>query len=131
VKFDDFDEWDRNGPPGTSGTMPKDSVLRCKTAAHDPYGDLAKALGLKSPLQKWNTVLNPISQSETMKTGADLTLVVVYASGPAKGLGRFFANVPGGVPPGTTLSDPHDAQQRAAYRRELERVFDPYATETC
>ena len=84
---------------------------------------LAEALRLKSARQQWNTVLHPLSESETEQTGADLTLIVVYASGPAKGLGRFFSNVRGGAAPGT--------KQKAAYKQELERIFDRYAEVSC
>jgi hypothetical protein len=63
------------------------------------YGALATALGLKSPRQQWNTVLGPIAANEVKTTGHDLTLVVVYASGPAKGLGRYFSNIRGGARP--------------------------------
>jgi hypothetical protein len=95
------------------------------------YGSLAAALGLKSPRQQWSTVLDPLSQSEVKKTGADLTLIVVYASGPAKGLSRYFSNVRGGAAPGTTMLDPRDAKQVAAFQQELERVFDTYAKVSC
>jgi hypothetical protein len=47
------------------------------------YKDLQRALGLPSPQQSWKTVLNPIAADEVQKTGHDLTLIVVYASGPA------------------------------------------------
>jgi hypothetical protein len=92
---------------------------------------LAEALRLKSARQQWNTVLHPLSESETEQTGADLTLIVVYASGPAKGLGRFFSNVRGGAAPGTTTLDPRNAEQKAAYKQELERIFDRYAEVSC
>jgi hypothetical protein len=36
------------------------------------YGALAAALGLKSPRQQWNTVLDPLAETEVKKTGADL-----------------------------------------------------------
>ena len=61
------------------------------------YGALATQLGLKSPRQEWSTVLGPIAVDEAKKTGRDLTLVVIYASGPAKGLSRYFSNVRGGA----------------------------------
>jgi hypothetical protein len=95
------------------------------------YAQLAAALGLKSPRQQWSTVLHPISETEVKQTRADLTLVVVYASGPAKGLPRYFSNVRGGVAPGTTMLDPKDEEQKAKYERERERVFDTYATVSC
>jgi hypothetical protein len=95
------------------------------------YGDLAKALGLKSPRQEWKTVLDPISTDEVQKTGRDLSLVVVYASGPAKGLSRYFSNVRGGQPPRTKRLDPRDRQRVDAYKQELEAVFDTYGKLVC
>jgi hypothetical protein len=95
------------------------------------YAQLAAALGLKSPRQQWSTVLHPISETEVKQTGADLTLVVVYASGPAKGLPRYFSNVRGGAAPGPTMLDPKDEEQVAKYEREREHVFDTYATVNC
>src|SRR5262245_34314445 len=95
------------------------------------YARLATELGLKSPRQQWNTVLHPISKAEVKQTGADLTLIVVYASGPAKGLGRYFSNLRGGAAPGTTMLSAADPKQVANYKRELERVFDTYATVSC
>jgi hypothetical protein len=64
------------------------------------YKDLAAGLGLKSPRQQWSTVLGPIAADEVnQKTGHDLTLLVVYKSGPAKGLSRYFSNIRGGQAP--------------------------------
>jgi len=106
----------------------------CETAKRRQtitYGNLAEALGLASPRQQWSTLLHPLAESETKKTSADLTLVVVYATGPAKGLSRYFSNVRGGVAAGSTMLDPGNATQKAAYRRELERVFDTYAKVDC
>ena len=95
------------------------------------YAALAKALGLKSPRQQWNTVLGPIADDEVKKTGEDLTLIVVYATGPAKGLGRYFSNLPGGAPPQSRALDPNDSRQVAAYKAAREQVFDRYANEAC
>jgi hypothetical protein len=72
-----------------------------------------------------------MSEIEVKQTGADLTLVVVYGSGPAKGLPRYFSNVRGGAPPGTTMLDPEDDKQVANYERDLEHVFNTYATVNC
>ena len=105
--------------------------LSAKRRAAITYGGLAAALGLKSPRQQWSTVLDPLSQTEVKKTGADLTLIVVYASGPAKGLSRYFSNLRGGAVPGTTMLDPRNAKQVAAFEQELERVFDTYAKVNC
>ena len=104
--------------------------ILCQTAnRRQPitYGGLAKALGLRSPRQQWNTVLNSICIDEKKKTGKDLTLVVVYASGPAKGLSRYFSN---GAPQ-TNMLDPRNDQQVKAYKQELERIFDTYAKLPC
>jgi hypothetical protein len=95
------------------------------------YAQLSAALGLKSPRQQWNTVLHPISEAEVRQTGAGLTLIVVYASGRAKGLSRYFSNLRGGAAPGTRMLDPDDPTQVANYKRELEQVFDTYATLSC
>jgi hypothetical protein len=95
------------------------------------YGKLATALGLKSARQQWSTLLHPLSEIETKNTGVDLTLIVVYASGPAEGLSRYFSNVRGGAAPGTNMLDPRDSRRVAEYRRELEKVFDIYAKVNC
>jgi hypothetical protein len=95
------------------------------------YGDLAKALELPSAQQRWSTVLGPISVDEVEKTGRDLTLVVVYASGPAKGLSRYFSNVRGGQAPQSHMLDPRDPKRVDEYRRELESVFEAYAKIAC
>lgn len=95
------------------------------------YGALAAALGLKSPRQEWNTVLGPIATDEVQNTGHDLTLVVVYASGPAKGLGRYFSNIRGSQPPQSSALNPSDRQRVAAYKQALQQVFNRYATVQC
>lgn len=103
----------------------------CQTAKRRQtitYGALAAALGLKSPRQNWSSVLNPIYDAELKLTGTDLTLVVVYGSGPAQGLSRYFSN---GRAAQTTMVDPKDPRQVASYRAELEKVFDAYATRDC
>jgi hypothetical protein len=105
--------------------------LAAKRREKMTYLQLAAALGLKSPRQQWSTVLHPISETEVKQTDADLTLVVVYASGPAKGLPRYFSNVRGGAAPGTTMLDPKDDKQVAKYKHDLEHVFNTYATVNC
>ena len=105
--------------------------ILCRTAKRRKtitYGDLAAALGLPSPRRRWSTVLNPICEEEKRKTGSDLTLVVVYKTGPAKGLGRYFSNT---GRPQSTLLDPFDRKQVTAYKQERERVFDTYNRSTC
>jgi hypothetical protein len=76
-------------------------------------------------------VLGPIAADEVKKTGHDLTLVVVYGSGPAKGLGRYFSNIRGGAPPQSNVLDPKDPKRVASYRTELDQVFNRYATVQC
>lgn len=108
--------------------------LLCQTAKRREtiaYGALATALVLQSPRQKWNTLLGPIATDEVKNTGHDLTLVVVYGSGPAKGLGHYFSNIRGGAPPQSRALDPRNPQQVASYRRALEQVFNRYATVQC
>jgi len=108
--------------------------ILCQTAKRRgtiTYGTLATALGLKSPRQEWNTVLGPIAVDEVNKTGHDLTLVVVYASGPAKGLGRYFSNIRGGQPPQSKALSPSNQQLVAAYRQALQQVFSRYSTVQC
>ena len=81
------------------GQCRKVLCLAAKQRETITYGKLAAALGLKSARQQWGTLLNPLSENETKKTGADLTLIVVYASGPAQGLSRYFSNVRDGSRP--------------------------------
>jgi hypothetical protein len=75
------------------------------------YGELADKLNLKLAKQEWNTVLDSVAWRTKRDAGHDLTWNVVYASGPAKGLGRYFSN--GDKKPGSTLLDPRDREQVA------------------
>jgi hypothetical protein len=86
---------------------------RAKQKRKITYGELAEALGLPSP--------DPISVDEVKRTGRDLTLVVVYSQGPAKGLSRYFSNVRGGQTPRTTKLDPNNKSQRQQYDREFAK----------
>ena len=70
---------------------------------------------------EWNTVLDPIASKTKQEVGDDLTWNVVYATGPAKGLGRFFSN--GNKAPGSKLLDPKDSDQVADYERKLKEVY--------
>jgi hypothetical protein len=87
------------------------------------YGELAAQLGLRSPQQEWHTVLNPIADKAKAELGDDydLTWNVVYGSGPAKGLGRYFSNDKKAT--GSTLLDPKDDAQRAEYERTLNKIY--------
>jgi hypothetical protein len=100
-------------------------ILRTRAAQRQTitYGELAANLGLPLPRQEWNTVLDPICDNEKRRTGRDLSLVVVYGTGPAKGLGRYFSNR--GAPRSKML-DPKDIVQVMAFKAELQRVFDAY-----
>jgi hypothetical protein len=105
--------------------------ILCQTAKRREtitYGALAEALGLKLAQQNWSSVLDPIYDAEMKLTGTDLTLVVVYGSGAAKGLSRYFSN---GRAVQTTRLDPKDARQISKYEAALEKVFDAYAKQAC
>jgi hypothetical protein len=52
----------------------------------------------------------------------DLTWNVVYATGPAKGLGRYFSN--GNKAPGSALLDPKNQKQVADYERTLQEMYE-------
>jgi hypothetical protein len=78
-----------------------------------------------------STVLGPISVDEVNKTGHDFTLVVVYKTGPAKGLGHYFSNIRGGAAPQSNILDPGNPEQVAHYKQALEQVFNRYANVKC
>ncbi len=86
------------------------------------YGELANKLKLKKAQQEWHTVLDPIAKKTKDEVGYDLTWNVIYASGPAKGLGRYFSN--GDKTTGSTLLDPEDEKQVADYERTLEEIYE-------
>jgi hypothetical protein len=52
----------------------------------------------------------------------DLTWNVVYATGPAKDLGRYFSNDK--KAPGSTILDPRDREQVADYERKLRKIYE-------
>ncbi len=85
------------------------------------YSELADKLNLKLARQEWHTVLDSVAWRTNCDVGKDLTWNVVYARGPAKGLGRYFSN--SGKAPGSTLLDPKDRAQVAEYERELEEIY--------
>jgi hypothetical protein len=87
------------------------------------YGELAGKLGLESAQQQWNTVLNPVAAKTKDELGDDydLTWDVVYATGSAKGLGRYFSN--DGKATGSTLLNPKDRNQVADYERTLKKIY--------
>jgi hypothetical protein len=86
------------------------------------YGELAERLGLKLARQEWSDLLDLVAGKTRREVGDDLTWNVVYASGPAKGLGRYFSN--GDKAPGSTLLDPKDEQQVADYQRKLQEIYE-------
>jgi hypothetical protein len=88
------------------------------------YGELADRLGLQLAQQEWNTVLDSVAWRTKRDLGddIDLTWVVVYASGRAKGLGRYFSNK--GNAPGSTLLDPTNRAQVADYERKLKEIYE-------
>ena len=89
-----------------------------------PYGEMADRLGLQLAQQEWNTVLDSVAWRTKRDLGddIDLTWVVVYATGPAKGLGRYFSN--NGKAPGSTLLDPRNRTQVADYERKLKEIYE-------
>ena len=87
------------------------------------YGNLADKLGLRLAKQEWSALLDLIAQKTKRELGDDydLTWNVVYASGPAKGLGPYFSN--GDKAPGSTRLDPKDREQVAEYERKLNNIY--------
>jgi hypothetical protein len=88
------------------------------------YGELANRLGLQLAQQEWNTVLDSVAWRTKRDLGndIDLTWIVVYASGRAKGLGRYFSN--NGKASGSVLLDPRDRAQVAEYERKLKEIYE-------
>jgi hypothetical protein len=97
------------------------------------YGELADRLGLHLAQQEWNTVLDSVAWRTKRDLGndIDLTLIVVYASGRAKGLGRYFSN---GKAPGSAedlrlpLSYGEMSRSRLQHRVEgVDHPFNPFS----
>jgi hypothetical protein len=86
------------------------------------YGSLAESLGLKLAKQEWSGLLDMVAGKTNREVGYDLTWNVVYASGPAKDLGRYFSN--GDKAAGSTLLDPKDREQVADYERTLQEIYE-------
>jgi hypothetical protein len=88
------------------------------------YGELADKLGLKLARQEWSALLDLVARKtkRDLSEDLDLTWNVVYATGPAKGLGRYFSN--GDKVPGSTLLDPKDQRQVADYERKLKEIYE-------
>ena len=87
------------------------------------YQELADRLGLKLAKQEWLTVLDSVAWRTKRDLGndIDLTWIVVYTSGPAKGLGHYFSN---GKAPGSTLLDPRNTVQVEDYKRKLKEIYE-------
>lgn len=87
------------------------------------YQELADRLGLKLAKQEWHTVLDSVAWRTKTDLGndIDLTWIVVYTSGAAKGLGHYFSN---GKAPGSTLLDPRDGAQVENYERKLKEIYE-------
>lgn len=82
---------------------------------------MSDKLGLGMANSEWNTVLDPIAPKTKQEISDDLTWNVVYTTGPAKGLGRFFSN--SSKMPGSTSLDPKDRKQVADYERKLKEIY--------
>ena len=87
------------------------------------YGELAERLDLKLAKQEWNGLLDLIAGKSKRELGNeyDITWIVVYGHGQARGLGRYFSQAD--AAPGSTFLDPKDANQITEYRRKLEVIF--------
>jgi hypothetical protein len=87
------------------------------------YGKLAHQLHLKLARQEWNQVLDLIAVKTKRELGDDydLTWNVVYTTGPAKDLGRYFSN--GDKAPRSTVLDPKDREQVTDYERKLKEIY--------
>ncbi len=87
------------------------------------YSELADQLGLKLAKQEWNGLLDLVAGRARRDLGDDydLTWIVVYSYGRAKGLSRYFSQ--GDEAPGSTLLDPKDPKQVADYKQKLEEIF--------
>jgi hypothetical protein len=87
------------------------------------YGELADQLKLPLARQAWETVLDLIATKTKSELGDDydLTWNVVYASGPAKGLGRYFSD--GRKAPGSIALNPKDRDQVTLYERKLTKIY--------
>jgi hypothetical protein len=86
------------------------------------YGELADRLGLKLAKQEWSALLDLVAAKTKREVDYDLTWNVVYATGPAKGLGRYFSN--GNKAPGSALLDPKNQKQVADYERTLQEMYE-------
>jgi hypothetical protein len=85
------------------------------------YGELADKLGFSLARQEWSDLLDLIARKTRREVELDLTWNVVYASGPAKGLGRYFSN--GDKAVGSTLLNPKDQEQIKEYERQLKEIY--------
>jgi hypothetical protein len=85
------------------------------------YGDLADKLGLKLARQEWSALLDLIAGKTKREVGDDLTWIVIYSQGPAKGLSRYFSN--NEQPPGSTSLDPKNLTQVTDYKRTLRKLY--------
>jgi hypothetical protein len=77
---------------------------------------------LKLAKQEWSALLDLVAGKTKREVGYDLTWNVVYASGPAKDLGRYFSN--GDKAAGSTLLDSKNRQQVADFERTLQEIYE-------
>jgi hypothetical protein len=85
------------------------------------YGELADRLGLRLPRQEWEGLLDLVAGKMKREIAYDLTWNIVYATGPAKGLGRYFSN--GDKVIGSTLLDPKNKEQVDKYELTLQEIY--------
>lgn len=85
------------------------------------YGELADMLGLKLARQEWSALLDLIAGKTKREVGDDLTWIVIYSQGPAKGLSRYFSN--NNQLPGSASLNPKNSRQVADYKRTLKKIY--------
>jgi hypothetical protein len=85
------------------------------------YAQLADKLRLKLPRQEWSALLDLVAGKTKREVGEDLTWIVVYSTGPARGLSRYFSNID--ESPGSTGLDPKNPKQVAEYKRKLKEIY--------
>jgi len=100
--------------------------ILCETvnnAQQITYEDLSERLGYGLANTEWSSLLNLVAGKMKRELGDnyDLTWAIVYKSGPAKGLGRYFSN--GGKAVGSSLLDPRNRQKVDEYKQTLQAIY--------
>lgn len=85
------------------------------------YSELAERLGAKIHQGHWEKILDPIWRENEAAGVPDFTYVVVYKSGPKKGLGAYLADGEDKYP-----LDPMNPDHVASFGRHLAEVHRFY-----